>query len=344
MPELSDDLKKDLKKLADANKRKKATTEDLAKIIHPYLPAEVQIQEESIFMQRARMVLKPPPPEPEPTPIVEPQPEPIAKKKPQLSALEKVIVWFTTKLETLSRRLEQGHDSGINADKLDGLHGDELVVRAANMANRGRGGGTLTTDHGNLTGLDHDDHTQYVPVDGVARQLADAGYPNALLLSGIRAMAALIDTGDYGVIGTHNTFHIGDASHWCKYIRTYYIYGTIWMQGSAATNLFLTPENSARKWVFAGYDGGAFQTCATLTGGGGTPEWSIERAGDITMLATKSLDAYTNAGYLKPRRLSQSAQPTPQTGELLMWRDTDDDKTYLVYEDPDVGTRKDELA
>ncbi len=43
------------------------------------------------------------------------------------------------------------------------------------------------------------------------------------------------------------------------------------------------------------------------------------------------------------RRVSQSAEPTPNVGELILWRDTDDDKTYLVYEDIDIGGRKIEL-
>ncbi len=64
----------------------------------------------------------------------------------------------------------------------------------------------------------------------------------------------------------------------------------------------------------------------------------------IEVAAAKSVDCYTNAAYLKPRRVSQSAQPTPDTGEILMWRDTDDDKTYLVYNDPGVGARKVELT
>jgi len=49
-------------------------------------------------------------------------------------------------------------------------------------------------------------------------------------------------------------------------------------------------------------------------------------------------------GDLFPKRISQSAQPTPRLGELILWRDTDDDKTYLVYNDIDVGVRKVELA
>lgn len=64
----------------------------------------------------------------------------------------------------------------------------------------------------------------------------------------------------------------------------------------------------------------------------------------ITLPSAKSVDCATNGGYFKPRRVSQSAEPTPDTGELLVWRDTDDDKTYLVFEDGDVGTRKIELT
>jgi len=65
---------------------------------------------------------------------------------------------------------------------------------------------------------------------------------------------------------------------------------------------------------------------------------------DVTFAAGKVLDLATNAGVFKPRRVSQSAQPTPADNELLVWRDTDDDKTYLVYDDPDVGTRKVEMT
>lgn len=43
-------------------------------------------------------------------------------------------------------------------------------------------------------------------------------------------------------------------------------------------------------------------------------------------------------------RTSQAAQPTPDQGELRVWRDTDDDKTYLIYNDPDVGVRKVEIT
>lgn len=74
----------------------------------------------------------------------------------------------------------------------------------------------------------------------------------------------------------------------------------------------------------------------------GTAPWKV--GGDVVIDAGKSFDAYTNAGHLKPRRVSQAAQPTPEVGELLAWHDTDDGKTYLVYEDPTVGTRQVEMV
>ena len=64
----------------------------------------------------------------------------------------------------------------------------------------------------------------------------------------------------------------------------------------------------------------------------------------VQVAAAQALDCATNGAYLKPRRLSQSAQPTPDTGELLIWRDSDDNKTYMVYEDADGGTRKVEMT
>lgn len=60
--------------------------------------------------------------------------------------------------------------------------------------------------------------------------------------------------------------------------------------------------------------------------------------------AAKDLDCMTNGAYLKPRRLAQDAQPTPQSGEILLWRDTNDsDRIWLVYE-ATTGTKKVELT
>jgi hypothetical protein len=64
----------------------------------------------------------------------------------------------------------------------------------------------------------------------------------------------------------------------------------------------------------------------------------------IVIGTNRTLDCVTNNAYFKPRRVSQSAQPTPDTNEMLVWRDTDDDKTYIVYNDTDVGVRKVEMT
>jgi hypothetical protein len=79
-----------------------------------------------------------------------------------------------------------------------------------------------------------------------------------------------------------------------------------------------------------------------------TGQWLIDVDKDLQQLYS-ALNNYLEVNKLKPekfylRRVSQSAQPTPSDGELLLWRDTDDDKTYLVYDDEDVGTRKIELT
>lgn len=66
-----------------------------------------------------------------------------------------------------------------------------------------------------------------------------------------------------------------------------------------------------------------------------------------TLMETNKL----KSSYFYIRRLSQSAQPTAgtgvgqiDTGELLLWRDPDDNKTYLVYNDTNEGVRKIELT
>lgn len=70
--------------------------------------------------------------------------------------------------------------------------------------------------------------------------------------------------------------------------------------------------------------------------------------GNLQLDAAKSIDAYTNSGYLKSRRVSQSVAgpgwPTPEVGELLQFHNTDDGKTYLMINDATVGVRKVELT
>lgn len=58
---------------------------------------------------------------------------------------------------------------------------------------------------------------------------------------------------------------------------------------------------------------------------------------DITPLAAKSIDCKTYGAYFRPRRLSQSAQPTVALHELMIWRDPDDNTVHLLYNDEDEG-------
>ncbi len=66
--------------------------------------------------------------------------------------------------------------------------------------------------------------------------------------------------------------------------------------------------------------------------------------GDATIAAAKSFDAYANSGYVKLRRVSHADQQVAIEGELLVWRDPDDGKTYLIINDADEGARKVELT
>ena len=303
MVELSEDLKKDLKKLADANRRKQATSEDLATIIHPYLPAEAQIQEESIFMRKARMVLK----SPEPEPIETPTPEPIQTKQPQLSALAKVVVWFTTKLEALSQRLEQGHGSGVNADKLDDLEAEELMVRAANMAQRGRGGGTLTTDHGNLQGLDHDDHIQYYNATRHTKALHTT--LGLFATDGSEAMTDDLDFGTYDARKVDRLYFMGrNLVSECILLRESQSVGTttLLVRNAADTanadilvdrlNTRYFTWTSAAHYMETGLGqffhtaGTAPLTCIHVDGSvGANPMCNIPRAGNIIVLTGKTI-------------------------------------------------------
>ena len=95
-------------------------------------------------------------------------------------------------------------------------------------------------------------------------------------------------------------------------------------------------ENNSKINLQGYNNAGGWSNVAVITGGA-TQFFDIPLAGDITMLATKSVDCATNGGYFKPRRLSQSAQPTPDAGELMIWRDSDDNTVHLLYNDADEG-------
>jgi len=117
-----------------------------------------------------------------------------------------------------------------------------------------------------------------------------------------------------------------------------YVNGLI-QQAAGSTCQFSTQNTNYATFQFRAYDT-AYRTVATMVNG----MMNIPRAGDITMLASKTLDLATNSAEFKPRRTSVSAQPTPTADTLEVWRDPDDNKTYLIYNDTDEGVRKAELT
>ena len=84
-------------------------------------------------------------------------------------------------------------------------------------------------------------------------------------------------------------------------------------------------------------------TGVTEIGDGGTTDYT-------TISGTGDLSFAGSAGFY-PRRITQSAEPANGTGatqidvgELSVWRDPDDNKTYLMYNDTDEGVRKVEMT
>ena len=61
--------------------------------------------------------------------------------------------------------------------------------------------------------------------------------------------------------------------------------------------------------------------------------------GGITM----DSDITIGTGNLIPKRVAQSTIPTPSVGAIVIWRDTDDGKVYLVYNDTDSGVKSVEM-
>ena len=72
--------------------------------------------------------------------------------------------------QELLEKLPQGEGSGLDADKLDGLHAEELIEKARIIVPAsGSGGGTGMTQHGNEYhtpdfGLIHESHITLIAV------------------------------------------------------------------------------------------------------------------------------------------------------------------------------------
>jgi len=60
--------------------------------------------------------------------------------------------------------------------------------------------------------------------------------------------------------------------------------------------------------------------------------------------ASNRINDIRMGGEFHITRESASAQPTPAVGELKVWRDPDDNKTYLIYNDTNEGVRKVEMT
>ena len=77
-------------------------------------------------------------------------------------------------------------------------------------------------------------------------------------------------------------------------------------------------------------------TDETYIGDGGTTNYlEIEGTGNLK---------FNGSAEFHPPRVAQSAIPTPSVGELQVWRDTDDGKVYVVYNDTDSGVKSVELT
>lgn len=150
---------------------------------------------------------------------------------------------------------------------------------------------------------------------GVGQQAGFACYGDGCVFLGNRA--GYRQTDNDNIIIIDNT----DRGSAANELSTSLIYGKF---ASAAADQWLRINGE-----ILGSDG------AKLGDGGTTNYLNVSATGDVTFAGS--------AGFY-PVRLSQSAQPTPDTGELIIWRDPDDNKTYLVYQDTVEGTRKVELT
>lgn len=118
-------------------------------------------------------------------------------------------------------------------------------------------------------------------------------------------------------------------------------------------------DTTPLEWMQIGYNAGKYEVTTRTVDGtqghlyfdatGAMDQLILLNTGNITtgydMEVTGGLVAATvTAAQFVPPRISQSTQITPTPGGFKMWRDADDDKTYLVYNDVDVGVRKVELT
>jgi len=202
---------------------------------------------------------------------------------------------------------------------------------------------SAVSDHGSMSGLTDDDHTQYLLVDGTRAMTGDLDMGTGLKITleqnvahpkryQIRPQSTFLDIWD----NLYNRY---------AWVRVYKIMQNVFDCG-VSTFYFDLYNSSGSFCIFRARKGGTLTEVARLQSVIETsdPYFQISQAGDITMLADKTVDCQTNGGELHPARVSASAEPTPSTHELQVWRDPDDNKTYLIYNDTDEGVRKVEMT
>jgi len=177
----------------------------------------------------------------------------------------------------IKSNLPQGHGSGLDADTLDGLHADDFLQRISQMAKfRGGGGaskfkeltdvpnsytgqsgkfpkvkatedglefgsgGGGVTDHGALTGLGDDDHTQYLLKSG-GTMIGNLNIGESVKINGIGGLELAVDGDNYfyitptgiyslGIVPwTTNTYDLGSSTYKWKNLH---LQGNITIDGT----------------------------------------------------------------------------------------------------------------
>jgi len=102
--------------------------------------------------------------------------------------------------------------------------------------------------------------------------------------------------------------------------------------------VYVVYDTSEDTWDFQAND---ITTTGDISGGG----LSVGGVTNYTTIdGSGNIQSHGSAAFM-PRKVFQSAQPSPGINELMLWRDTDDGKLYLMYNDyGGAGVKKVELT
>lgn len=242
----------------------------------------------------------------------------------------------------LLKVLPQGHNSTLDADLVDGLHAAEIIAQAVAQAAkkvsqkfRVTGGGARGIS--SIAQIDTKDHHL---LDGL-EDVADHTY--AFLHNGTRAMTGNLDMGDNDLVDAKlllpkesqtSGYHLGSNTK-----RWYELYCRRWLKwnyAEAAGNATIsTGQDDFLSFVSALAAGN--QTVARVTSG----YINIFRAGDITMLANKTLTTGVGTKHdgliVKPAAEVQTTDAVQTTVDSITLLD---ENTYHVEAEV-VGVKSD---